>query len=179
LIYRPGQLAGYWPQAADDLAWAEGYPTVSACEQAIARGDPGPCRSGLKGFADYGIAEWHGDRIAAVNGKTVLGPDDFLLEDAVFLGAKHLYRLDGTKYWAGGVCGLGIEPDDATLIPYRDIAAMREEDRSRRLVLTLTDGERTAIPVSPLFRGAFDWRSRASRRHEHAQRIIETIETHR
>ena len=179
MIYHPGQLAGYWPQAADDLAWAEGYPTVSACEQAIARGDPKPCRSGLKGFADYGIAEWYDDRIAAVNGKTVLGPDDFLLEDAVFLGAKHLYRLDGTKYWAGGVCGLEIEPADAILIPYRDIAAMCEEDRSRRLVLTLADGEQTAIPVSPVFHGAFDWRSRASRRHEHAQRIIETIETHR
>lgn len=143
MIYRPGQLAGYWPQAADDLAWAEGYPTVSACEQAIARGDTGPCRSGLKGFADYGIAEWHGDRIAAINGKTVLGPDDFLLEDAVFLGAKHLYKTDPSD-GAGGVCGLGIEPDDATLIPYRDIAAIsvtpsrpdpggRRTDRDTRL----------------------------------------------
>ncbi len=178
MIYRPGQLTGYWPQAADDLAWAEGYPTVSACEQAIARGDPGPCRSGLKGFADYGIAEWHDNRIVAINSKTVLGPDDFLLEDAVFLGAKHLYKTDPSD-GAGGVCGLGIEPADAMLIPYRDIAAMREEDRSRRLVLTLADGEQTAIPVSPVFHGALDWRSRASRRHEHAQRIIETIETHR
>lgn len=176
MIHHPGQLAGYWPQAADDLAWAEGYPTVSACEQAIARGDPGPCHSGLKGFADYGIAEWHDDRIAAINGKTVLGPDDFLLEDALFLGAKHLYKTDPPD-GADSVCGLEVEPADAILIPYRDIAAMREEDKSRRLVLTLVDGEQTTIPVSPAA-GPFDWRSRAARRHEHAQRIIETIETH-
>ncbi|NME61828.1 hypothetical protein [Bifidobacterium thermophilum] len=178
MIHHPGQLAGYWPQTADDLAWAEGYPTVSACEQAIARGDPGTCRSGLKGFADYGIAEWRDDRIVSINGKTVLGPDDFLLEDALFLGAKHLYKTDGVDD-VDGVCGLEVEPADAVLIRYRDIIAMCEEDRSRRLVLTLADGEQTAIPVSPVFHGALDWRSRASRRHEHAQRIIETIEAHR
>lgn len=173
MIYRPGQLIGYWPQAANDLAWAEGYPTVSACEQAIARGEV-QCQSGLNGFADYGIVEWRDDRIVSINGKTVLGPDDFLLEDALFLGAKHLYKTDGADD-VNGVCGLEVEPADAVLIRYRDIIAMREEDRSRRLVLTLTDGREYVMPVSP----TAGWRSRAARRHEHAQRIIETIETHR
>ena len=173
MICRPGQLEDYWPQSADDLAWAEGYPPVSECGQAIARGEI-QCQSGLNGFADYGIVEWRDDRIVSINGKTILGPDDFLLEDALFLGAKHLYKTNGAD-GVDGVCGLEVEPADAVLIRYRDIIAMREEDRSRRLVLTLTDGREYVMPVSP----AAGWRSRAARRHDHAQQIIEIVEAHR
>ena len=74
-----------------------------------------------------------------------------------------------------GVCGLEVEPADAVLIRYRDIIAMREEDRSRRLVLTLTDGREYVMPVSP----TAGWRSRAARRHDHAQQIIEIVEARR
>ncbi|NME62968.1 hypothetical protein [Bifidobacterium thermophilum] len=65
MICRPGQLEDYWPQSADDLAWAEGYPPVSECGQAIARGEV-QCQSGLNGFADYGIVEWRDDRIVSL-----------------------------------------------------------------------------------------------------------------
>lgn len=185
---KTGSIVGYWPATADETAAANGYKPVSRCEADIAAGLAGPCHSGEKGLVDYGIAEWFDDNIVSINGKRVLlDVSPMLLEDAIFAaGGLHLWKSEESVLpdhpedeRVRGVCGLEIDPDKSELILFKDITSMREDERSKHLILTLQDGTETAIGLSPESGGLFDLGSRAKRRHQHALQIMQAINEHR
>ena len=140
---KAGNITGYWPPCADETARTHGYRPVSECDAAIAAGTAGPCHSGESGLVDYGIVEWGDDDIVSINGKRTLSGYVFMLEDAIFGCPRlHLWKSDVSVSRRGrrsAVWGLEIDPGDRDH-PYRSISSIREDARSRSLILTLDDG---------------------------------------
>ena len=178
---KAGSITGYWPTYADDTARTYGYRPVSECEAAIAAGTAGPCRSGESGLVDYGIVEWGDDDIVSINGKRTLSGYVFMLEDAIFGCPRlHLWKSgvsvqQGADTTVDGVWGLEIDPEGTEIIPYQSISSIREDARSRNLILTLNDGTERPFPLTP-----FPFLSiRAKRRRQLALDLMRLINEHR
>lgn len=178
---KAGNITGYWPPCADETARTHGYRPVSECDAAIAAGTAGPCHSGESGLVDYGIVEWGDDDIVSINGKRTLSGYVFMLEDAIFGCPRlHLWKSDasvhqGADTAVGGVWGLEIDPEGTEIIPYQSISSIREDVRSRNLILTLNDGTERPFPLTP-----FPFLSiRAKRRRQLALDLMRLINEHR